>query len=147
MHLGLQIVRNAPKAIWIKSQNLLLHTLQLILETGFLEGVNYISACPTTETRFLDISPDYFRIKRSHSIMNSNNSLATTAVGGALVAGKLATLTGATATGIATTTGGIGISTVATATGTAMSVAIAPAIAIAAPVVAVGAFIWWLSRD
>ncbi|HBK97237.1 MAG TPA: hypothetical protein DD001_07820 [Microcoleaceae bacterium UBA10368] len=41
--------------------------------------------------------------------MNSNNGLATTAVGGALVVGKLATISGATATGIATTTGGVGI--------------------------------------
>jgi hypothetical protein len=90
-------------------------------------------------------SPYYLQLQRSFSIMN-NNGLATTA-GGALIAAKLATATGATATGIATTTGGVGITTVATATGTAMSVAIAPAVAIAAPVIAVGALIWWLARD
>ncbi|MBE9187442.1 hypothetical protein IQ270_23010 [Microcoleus sp. LEGE 07076] len=77
----------------------------------------------------------------------NNNGLATTAAGGALVIGKLVGLSGATATGIATTTGGVGIATATTAAGTVTSVAIAPAIAIAAPVVAVGALIWWLARD
>ncbi|NJK67508.1 MAG: hypothetical protein HC941_14140 [Microcoleus sp. SU_5_3] len=55
--------------------------------------------------------------------------------------------TARSATTIVTTTGGVGISTVATAAGTVTSVAIAPMVAVAAPVVAVGALIWWLARD
>lgn len=77
----------------------------------------------------------------------NNNSLTTTAVGGTLLAAKLATATGISATTIATTTGGVGITTVATATGAVTSVAIAPIVAVAAPVIAVGALIWWLARD
>lgn len=79
--------------------------------------------------------------------MSNNNGLATTAATGALVTAKLATISGATATGIATTTGGIGITTLATTAGTATSVAIAPLVAVVAAPVAVGAFIWWLARD
>ncbi|MCC3408440.1 MAG: hypothetical protein JGK17_23215 [Microcoleus sp. PH2017_10_PVI_O_A] len=51
------------------------------------------------------------------------------------------------ATTIATTTRGVGILTVAKVGGTVTSIAIAPVVAAAAPVVAIGALIWWLSRD
>ncbi|HIK10135.1 MAG TPA: hypothetical protein IGS52_07690 [Oscillatoriaceae cyanobacterium M33_DOE_052] len=81
--------------------------------------------------------------------MSSGNGLGL-AGGTLVVAAKLTGLTGATATGIATTTGGIGLSSATIGTATVTSVAMAPAlpfVAAAGAAVGVGVLLWRLCKD
>lgn len=81
--------------------------------------------------------------------MSSGNGLSV-AGGTLVVAAKLTGLTGTTAAGIATTTGGIGLSSATIGTATFTSVAVAPAlpfVAAAGAAAGLGVLLWRLCKD